>query len=691
MRLLIGILMMVAGTVANAVDLYSISAGGIDNPDIVWSRNIPVAGQEITISARVRGLGKHPVGVRFVLSCPEMETVTLEAAMEKAAGAGVAGYAAKWRPAEAGVYQLTVQVDPENRSGDSVAGNNSATVTLPVVWRELHIIPWGTESMRWLTGVALMPGEFAQGNAKWEYWRRRGVKALGMTHVLERQLMAVSEAKMIEDVMAAINDYARSGADGVMNDEAGSYATPDGLEFIRRCGVLYDKLHREHPQLPVYNFIAGPLQRGEIENGARNGQILMGECYDPMHARSGPTWRARLQYYTRVLGPNNIIALGTGRDVGRRFEPWIENSVRMIRELGPEMPGICYYCVAENERYEGGFNEFLDGLTFKYFIMPVLTLDSLRPLEDMEAPLQVPGGPVKPGDAVPLRARIRNIGGTPARNVGVRFYARAVESGKRTQIAESVVASIGNGTLDLVEEQAGAPVERLIDGVLHPMGRFGKTSRVVMEQAFVDATWTPQQEGRYRIEVEVQASDQYTILKGYDGRPIEVTSKPAAVPVARLAVTMDDIWLGKTFSPHVDEKIPLQVCIHNVGQADGENVAVTIHARRLDTNEATLLGEVIIKKIGTHVDVVQEEKIDSIESRVIDTVKHPTVREDKSTTIFYNRALLDVVWTPAQPGYWQIEVAIKASDRYGVADGMGTALRAVPVGKAAGSGAQPKP
>ena len=86
----------------------------------------------------------------------------------------------------------------------------------------------------------------------------------------------------------------------------------------------------------------------------------------------------------------------------------------------------------------------------------------------------------------------------------------------------------------------------------------------------------------------------------------------------------------------------------------------------VQTEEGTisLLGEVRIKKIGTSVDIVQEEKVDSIESRVIDTVKHPIVREDKSTTIFFNRALLDVVWTPAQPGYWQIEVAIKASEIY---------------------------
>src|SRR5262245_42693982 len=66
MRLFIAILMMLAGCVANAADLYSISPGRIDNPDIVWSRNIPVVGQEITISARVRGLGKQPVAVRLM-------------------------------------------------------------------------------------------------------------------------------------------------------------------------------------------------------------------------------------------------------------------------------------------------------------------------------------------------------------------------------------------------------------------------------------------------------------------------------------------------------------------------------------------------------------------------------------------------------------------------------------------------
>src|SRR5436190_22187310 len=107
---LFAVLILVGSTVAHAADLYSIAPGSIDNPDIVWSRNIPVAGQEITISARVRGSGKHPLPVRFLLSSPETKAVTLEAGLQKPADGGVAGYAAKWRPDKAGIYQLTVEV-----------------------------------------------------------------------------------------------------------------------------------------------------------------------------------------------------------------------------------------------------------------------------------------------------------------------------------------------------------------------------------------------------------------------------------------------------------------------------------------------------------------------------------------------------------------------------------------------------
>lgn len=49
-------------------DLYSISPGSIEDPDIVWSRSIPVVKEKLTISARVRSKGEHPVEVRGEIS-----------------------------------------------------------------------------------------------------------------------------------------------------------------------------------------------------------------------------------------------------------------------------------------------------------------------------------------------------------------------------------------------------------------------------------------------------------------------------------------------------------------------------------------------------------------------------------------------------------------------------------------------
>jgi hypothetical protein len=60
-------------------DLYSITEGSVDNPDVVWSKRIPVINDEITISARVRGTGAHPVPVQFVLEAPRALKTVLTA------------------------------------------------------------------------------------------------------------------------------------------------------------------------------------------------------------------------------------------------------------------------------------------------------------------------------------------------------------------------------------------------------------------------------------------------------------------------------------------------------------------------------------------------------------------------------------------------------------------------------------
>ena len=673
---------------AAADDLYRVSPGPVDAPDIVCSRCIPLAQEETTITATIRGGGAHPVPVRFVLSKDDSAPIALEVRPKRRTADPEEGavdsmdYEATWVPREPGIYALTVDVDPEDTKRDTVRSNNTATATVPVVWRELHIIPWGqTRHLKWTTGMAQ---EFPRNRSELpalDYWHHRGAKVLGYMYTVERNLMKLPEQDMIKHILRTAGLYAAAGADGLIIDETGSYGTPDGFEFIRRFGTAYGSVRDTYPQLKVYNWIAGPLHRQELENGARNDHLLMGECYEAIHARRGPSWRKRLEDYIRKLEPDHIIALGVGGDCGRSYPPQIESSVRMIRELGPGMPGICYYqapYLQEGESYPGSLLEFLDRLTFDYFIKPVLTIAKDRPLEEWE--IKPEGAPVKPGDTVPLRTEIRNIGGMPAQDVMVSFFARHIESGQRSLISSVSIPQIGNGTLDIEEEPTESAAERVLDGVRHPMGRIGGISRIALDRVLVDAEWSPERAGTYRIETQLQPSAQYTLLNGLTERGMEIVADPAAVPppAAEVAVTTDDIWLS-SYAPAVGEQVAVQARVHNVGKGSAEHVGVKVYARSVQTDQRSLLTQVDVGKIGTDYPVIEEATVAAADHKTIDGTKYPTARWGKNTRVFFTRALVDATWTPQAAGYWQIEVEIQPSESYAVRAGEARAARTVPV------------
>lgn len=518
---------LISEALADSRDLYSISPGTVDQPDIVWSKMIPVVNDEITISARVRGNGEHPVEVQFVLEAPDLPEVTLPAELvaQKEGEKEYGEYQASWQPEHAEIYQLTVQVDPKEESRDRVRKNDKATVILPVVWQELHVIPWGpTKHMRWITAV---PQQFPRGRQdailELPYWNRRGIKVLGYMYTVERNLMKLSEEEMVEAIVDRAGQYSAAGCEGLIIDETGSYRTPEGLEFIRRFGIAYDRIREKYPALKVYNWIAGPLHAEEIEIGRRNRHIVMGESYEAIHSRSAPDWISFLERRVeRLIGhesfaPHAIIALGTGSDCGRRFWPQIEDSVRLCRILGPGMPGIQYYqtkYLKEGEAYEGSFLEFLDGLTFEYFIKPVLVVRE----NDIWASDYSP----RRKDEVSLQVRLHNIGGMPAKKVSTKIYARHLESGKRSLLADALIPQIGNGFEEIVEEEVASIDHKVIEGTKHPVRRTGKRTGVMFNRALVDTTWKPRRPGYYRIEVELEPSNQYTILEGLAERTIIV-------------------------------------------------------------------------------------------------------------------------------------------------------------------------
>ncbi|MBM4073218.1 MAG: hypothetical protein FJ271_30495 [Planctomycetes bacterium] len=511
-------------------DLFSISSGPVDDPDIVASRCIPVVGRELTLSARVRGPGAHPVEVRFLLKAKGEENVVLSAKAGSQAKSDKKGtyvvYQATWKPTRTGIYALTVQVDPASKSGDKITKNNTATTTLPVTWRELHILAWGPQrQMKWITAA---PSPDVPTGGEVQYWHRRGILMLGYMTVREEHFLNAKEADVVDFTAKLAGRHASIGCDGLIIDETGAYPNAEGLEFIRRFGVAYDKVREKHPGLRVYNWIAGPLNREELEGARRNKHILMGESYEAIHGRNAPTFPRFLTERVAKLatvnpweesGPGGIIALGIGGDCGVTFRPQIENSVRLCRRLGPDLPGICYYGVPSLEPgkpNERSLQQFLDDLTFRYFIKPVLSVGE----NDIWLENLTPA----PSEKVRVHVRVHNVGGVAAGNVEARIYARAMSTNDRDLIGKSVIPQIGNGTRVLKEEQPTVNPYRFMGDTKHPAAVYGKEVRLFLNQALIEAAWTPKQASYYRLEVELTPSPDHTILEGFASKVIPVST-----------------------------------------------------------------------------------------------------------------------------------------------------------------------
>ena len=512
-------------------DLLSITAGTIENPDIVWSKMIPVVGEEIALSARVRGRGaKEPVAVHFSLKAPDVPEVILEAKPSaEQDGADCMDYEAQWQPEETGWYTFTVDVDPENMAGDPFRANNVAQVTIPVTWTELHIFPWySPERCRWVTAANVRHSDPEEGVA---YWRRRGIRPLGYMRAIQSELDHKSAEELTEYMLGGAKRFSDAGFDGYLVDELGSYPSEEGLAYIRRYTAAFAAVKKAYPNLQAYTWTGGGLLREEVEMARSLGHILMTEAYPDYIAQAFGTHSFEKHLEHRIQMARNtdalftprtsfvaaggdvastIVALGIGAECGVTWRPHVENWVRVCRRLAPEAPGICYYPGGQWEEWndpEGDCQEFIDYLTVEYFLQPVLMIKETDIFLDNYHPTV--------GATVNLIVRIRNIGGMKATNVGVDVFARHLASGVRTLIHQTTLREIGNGILRTNEDDPPSSCgTREIDGILYPDTFSGGTTTVYVDRALVRAPWTPTQAGYHTLEVELHPSDQYTILNG---------------------------------------------------------------------------------------------------------------------------------------------------------------------------------
>ena len=363
-----------------------------------------------------------------------------------------------WKTARASVRQAQRQ-------------DATAEFRFPVTSRRLHF-PWfgwndnegKVEKCRFPTMVlARNPKEIA-------YWKHRGVMA-GIWKDGRRK------GKTLEEI-SAYWPMKTEGFDAIMIDEIGGYES-EQVKKIPSVQGLARYLMEKNDDLFVALWVPGVL-RDSLAGIAKNVyrkkgvDLLMLETYinylEPELRTYYPTeaLRQRIDMARKqdVLS-HAIITIGIlGNEKIRPLsQEDLEDQVRQIKRLAPEMPGLSVYgSTKKMENRDLLF--FADQLCGKYYVSPVLTL--LAEAVQMSDPSPMQNGKVR------IRGTVMNVGGMDSGPVTVRFYdGNPANGGER------------------IGEKRIEKVDSLRDGNDFPKG------------GAVEIDWTARRQGTHEIYMEI--------------------------------------------------------------------------------------------------------------------------------------------------------------------------------------------
>lgn len=321
------------------------------------------------------------------------------------------------------------------------------TLSVPVVSRKLHF-PWfGFYDEEGQLKNCKFPTMVLAGRTKGDidYWKRRGVMP-GCWRDGRRK------GKTIEDYTAYFGDLAQNlGFGGIMIDEIGGY---DNEEIKNRLIVQGLKAFCEtNEELFVALWVPGVL-REPLANITKNVyrkkgvDLLMLETYVNYLVCELGTYRPNESIRQRIdiarrqdVLSNSVITIGI-KGIEKKYKltkEEIEDQVRMIKRLGPEMPGLGIY--GEGKNPPPPLVYFADSLCEKYYISPVLTTWSDKVWISNPVPVK--------GEKVLISGEIVNIGGMDSGRVWGHFYdGNPAYGGKlisKTEVA--MVSSSAEGTV----------------------------------------------------------------------------------------------------------------------------------------------------------------------------------------------------------------------------------------------------
>ncbi|NMA43201.1 MAG: hypothetical protein GX946_07450 [Oligosphaeraceae bacterium] len=412
-----------------------------------------------------------------------------------------------WIPQETGFYTLRAMRD------GAVA---EELPKVPVVWRELRIFTWTDPQYCRYVGTDVFFQKGISGTP--DSWRKRGSRVLGTLSLRPGHLFGKSDEEVVEWLIERARAIKADGFDGFGIDELGVYPDAQGVNFVRQCTAAFTAIAKEMPEMAVINWTGGPLLREEMQTARDARHLFMAEFY-PEFATSYfgahhfgerlRVWIDKLRNqdalcdYTADLGA--IIALGVGGVCGVAEPAIVEERIRIYKRLAPEAPGICYYFGNTEGADAREYSAFLDRMTERYFLNPVVSLVA----ED----LMVPGEPTA-GQPCQVTVMVHNFGGMKAKNVAVELLCQTPDGGQQL-VASRELPEIGNGLLRLnLPPFDSTQYRHTLNGTEYPMTvDAGRKQKVVFtDRALLDMAWCPAQRGWHKLIARIAPGGNYTGL-----------------------------------------------------------------------------------------------------------------------------------------------------------------------------------
>lgn len=502
--LLIGIMLLgsTVGLTAAQLPAYAIQQ----------SPRIPVTAKRVTLTATTPD--NVAPGAQWRIVDPDGVELRLPATAEAHQLSG------EWTPQQTGFHQIELH---------DATGNILSQSTIPVVWQNLHLLSWeDPRGCRYVGTSVFLKGS----SSEVEYWRKRGSKVLNGIWVRPGNLFGKSDQEVIDFFVSRAKTAHEGGYDGVYIDELGVYPNQNGVQFMRQCALAFAEVKKQFPKLIVHNWTGGPTQREEIGAARDNQHVFMPEIYPEYVAAHFGTQgfaeklRQRVEHIRNQDGIYNydspmatIITLGISGNCGSSDRALIEERIRIIKHIAPETPGICFYygnLTGADGRDPRTFEHFLDQMSEKYFIRPVLTMLP----EDLFC---APADPAK-GEPTVVKVMVRNIGGMTAKKVQVNLKFRAAD-GTVSLIDSRILPELGNGMRRLTGDdfkETGSTMN--INGTEYLVaGDKGRKSLFVYtDRAVVEFPWTPQNVGYGELFAEIIPNDKNTVLNGIVRKDIYV-------------------------------------------------------------------------------------------------------------------------------------------------------------------------